>query len=116
MGGRCIRYDLGGSVDTLAGWEPSVAGVLGADELPLRVVGGPDGLGGGDFRRQLGDALGRRPARAGAWGRGGRGGGVFRRPRGDALGRRPAAEGAVRAVVVVEGSPHLELGGEVRVL
>src|SRR5215218_8129734 len=73
------------SGDTRLGWDPAVAGVLGADELPARVVGGPDGLGGGDLRRQLGDAL----------------------------GRRPAAEGAVRAVVVVEGPPVLEPRGEV---
>src|SRR5215218_7787012 len=75
------------SGDTRLGWEPAVAGVLGADGLPARVVGGPDGLGGGDLRRQLRDAL----------------------------GRRAGAESAVRAVVVVEALPSREMRGEVGV-
>jgi hypothetical protein len=65
-----------------------VAGILAADEFPAWIVGGLDGFEAGDRWRQLGDAL----------------------------GRRAAAKGTVRAMVVVEGSPRLELGGEVRVL
>jgi hypothetical protein len=67
------------------------AGVLVLDDLPARVVGGVNGFGCGDLGCELGDAF----------------------------GRGAAAEAAMRAavvVVVVEGSPPLELGLKARAL